>query len=326
MKRYLSIKKILAILLPLAMLLAVFSACASEEPMEPAGEVSDLSEEKHFGIGDILQNDNSVEESAVSGTEESTVSTEESSQAASQTQSSQGVPSQGSGTADGEFIVSEKKYTYKNENLMLLNVENKTDKHYDVTINGKYLDQTGNTIKEESQTYIAFPSGWSNYFIFRPKGTFDSFVYSIQVKEYDSANAIYCYNGEPLSTYVDITYTKELYWGRGANTDLRDLMIDAKLVNRHSNVTIGIDCHVLVLDAQGEIYAMDYEFYDGWGTPVACFTNTEADPPGGAEFDGNFRIGLKTQAKGEDETIPADIQGNFTVIFAIATIVNYRNV
>lgn len=300
-------KKILVLFLAITMLLTVFTACGKKEPMESAGEVSDLSEEKHFGISDILQNGDTSEEQ--SGDE---TSSEES------LNPSESITSQNPGTFSGEFIVSEKKYTYKNENLMLLQVKNDTDTHYDLTINGKYLDADGNTIKEESQTYHAFPSGWENYFIFRPKGTFDDFDYTLEVKKYQintEIDRIYSKDGEPYSTYVQLTYDKNLYWAY-APDNWRDLRFNMQVVNNHPNISLFSQFHIIVLDEQGEIYTMDYEYASGG------YNGTYADPIGG-DRDGRTYAAVGMQKSGEDETIPDTVQGKFTAIFAIGATIDY---
>lgn len=64
----------------------------------------------------------------------------------------------------GEFVVSDNKYDYNGANLELLRVENQTNRRFNVTIHGKYLDANGDVLTEETQTYTCFPAGWSNYF------------------------------------------------------------------------------------------------------------------------------------------------------------------
>lgn len=286
-----------AILLAALLGAAMLAGCAKQKT-GTAGTVSDYDSQSHFQIG-------------ASG------------EPSRPKDGSEGVSSAES-SAEGEFVVSEKKYSYQGEDLMLLHLENQTNRHYDVTVHGVYLDENGKPVKEESQTYKAFPSGWQNYMIFRPKMAFDGFAYTLEVTDYDPSDPIYCYEGEPLSSYTELTYTKELYWFRGfdANTD-RDLMFRFQLTNHHPSRSIGIDFHALVLDEQGEIYGMDYEYYDTWPNPSACWSNTNADPAGG-ESDGTSQICLKTQAKGGDETIPDNVQGKFTVIFAIADVMDHK--
>ena len=398
-------KKALVLFLAIAMLLAVLAACASEEPMESAGEVSDFSSEKHFDINDLLQNGDESDEASISTGAESSenppVSVEESSVAVSQAQSgdetppeesqgnqgsssnppaestntpsqgttsqpseaSQGTtskpaePSQGTtshssetsqgttskpaessqgtisqpsgGEFTGEIVASEKKYTYNGNDLMLLHVENKTALHLDITIKGRYLDKSGKVIKEESQTYRAFPSGWSNYFIFRPKMTFDSFDYTFEVKEFKSTTAadkLYAYNGDPLTKYAELTYSKNLTWMEDWYDSTAALCFNYALTNHHLSIPICIQFHVLILDEQGNIYLTDYELEDAvFGD--GAFTGTSCTPVGGMD-NGRFEAPcrLKIQPKDADRTIPSNVQGKLTAVFAIESVVDFNEV
>ena len=304
MKQYLFIRKTFAFLLVFTMMLAILVGCAEKEPMESAGEVSDLSEEKHFAVESITtSSDDSAEESfgqeIVSGM------------------------TQNPEASAGEFIVSEKKYEFKGNNLMLLYVENGTNRHYDVTINGKYLDQDGKVLKEESQTYRAFPAGWKNYFIFRPKMAFDSFDYTVEVQEFQvetMEDQLEAYNGEPLSTYAELTYSKKLVWERGylPGQSAVDLCLKYELINHHESVRLSVQFHMLILDEQGEIYMTDWEWNEASGM-VNGVSGTAADPIGG-EDDGKATCSLKTQPADADRTIPDNVQGKCTVIFAILSV------
>ena len=97
-------KRILSMLLLLAIALTGFVACDKEEETASQGEVSDMSGEQHFNIGDIMSN-------SASSSSSETVSSEP----------SQGDTSEQSGTTEtpstdethdwsGEFIITEKKY------------------------------------------------------------------------------------------------------------------------------------------------------------------------------------------------------------------------
>lgn len=322
------VKVSIALLLVLMFCAAVITGC-NQKKMVQAGEVSDFSEEKRFGAADLLTNLGASGEEGDPASDSGEASSNGEQQSSGPSQSAQEgtqtvKPTTSSGEITGEMVVNEKKYAFKEENLMLLNVENKTNKHVDLTIHGKYLDADGNVIKEESQSYTAFPSGWKNYFIFRPARAFESFEYTLEVKEYDAADKIHSTNGEPLSLYMDVTYEKKLYWWRGADINTqRDLFFDIELINRHPSVSISAECYVLILDEQGEIYTMDWEYFDNMPIPSICRSGTMADPVGG-EKSGNATVALKTQPKGADETIPANVQGKFTAIFAYTDVVDYN--
>ena len=238
---------------------------------------------------------------------------------------SQGTTGQPSGELTGELVVSDKLYAYNGKNIMLLNVENKTSLNLDVTIKGKYLDANGNVIKEESQTYRGFPSGWKNYYIFHPRMAFASFDYTVEVKEFKATTELdqlyVSPGGELLSTYVTFTYEKYLYWIGTAYA--KDMVFNGQLVNRHPNTSITWQGHFLILDANGEIYGTDYDYSDSVSEiPEKCFAGTTADPVGGYR-DGKTMQPVTWRLPTDDLSVPENVQGKFTVIFAARSITNH---
>ena len=78
---------------------------------------------------------------------------------------------------DGTFSVSEKKYTFKGNNVMLLNVENTSDTAYSIEITASYKNAGGNNIKSEMISFEGFAPNWSNYFVLNPQISFDIFEF-----------------------------------------------------------------------------------------------------------------------------------------------------
>jgi len=82
------------------------------------------------------------------------------------------------------FVVIEKRYIYLKKDLVILSVENRSDKNYTVTVTGRYLDSDGNVIKTQKQTFTGWAAGYHNYFLFRPNRNFADFQYTLEVNEY----------------------------------------------------------------------------------------------------------------------------------------------
>lgn len=82
----------------------------------------------------------------------------------------------------GEFVVKDKKYDFRGNNLVLLSVDNQTNKDYRVTITGSYLDADGKVIKTETRSSDQFSAGYSGYFLFEPNISFDSFSYTFDTE------------------------------------------------------------------------------------------------------------------------------------------------
>ena len=301
-------KRIFAFMIMMAMMLSVFSGCKKGE-QAPAGTVSDFESQTHIQVS---------ASTAESSSGETTVDTSK-------------VP------LSGEFVVSEKKYDYKDGNIELLYIENQTNRHYDVTIHGAYLDENGETIQEETQTFAGFASGWSNHFMFYPRMAFDSFTYTVEtvestedsraVNEYGDQLKVFDQDGNPLVSYIELSYEKNLIWDRGLEPinqehpdnakEVRFLELYGKMTNTHPSTTIACEFFVMILDSDGEVYVASQDFWDYVGTLGGC--NNLDTKPAGAVGDENYyeRLPLKEQEIGEDETIPDTVQGVFTAIFAV---------
>lgn len=96
-----------------------------------------------------------------------------------------GAETDGAAAVSDGFVVSDKTYAYGENNLTVLHVENRTDKNYSVTIHGVYLDENGETLREETKTFAGFAAGWQNDFFFIPEIAFDRFTYTLETTEYD---------------------------------------------------------------------------------------------------------------------------------------------
>lgn len=267
------------------MLLTLLAGCAGQEE-KPPENISDFESQAHIQVS-VPEDESTPEE-------------------ASQT------------PITGEFVVSEKKYDYKDSNMMLLYVENQTNRNFRVTINGKYLDEKGNVIEEETQTFDAFPAGWSNHFIFYPRRAFDSFTYELETESYDPTKVMKSYaderillatadsDGVPLASHIELSYGK-LFWGRSLifsdenYEEARALYYHANMTNNHPTMTIAASYHVLILDANGGISLADYDYYDSLG--YSNSSGFSVGVPKGSE-ENIKHVLLKEQSRGGDESIP----------------------
>ena len=148
-------KKILSAILLFALVLSVLTGCSEEI------ESSDLN---IFSEASYDNESKFVPEQSIDTSEE---------------------VSENSGNLNGEFVVKDKKYTFEGNDLVLISVDNQTDKNYSVTITGKYLDAEGKTLRTETQTFDQYSAGYSNYFLFKPNMKFDKFTYEIKTTETD---------------------------------------------------------------------------------------------------------------------------------------------
>lgn len=289
-------KSIIIFLLIMAMTFSALAGCTKKEPIQ-AGTISDFESQAHFQPG-------TSEDESMSG-------------------ETSKVP------VSGEFVVSDKKYNYNGANLELLHVENQTNRNYNVTIHGTYLDESGETIKEETQTFEAFPAGWSNYFIFYPypRTTFEDFIYTIDMEECTGDSMAFDADGIPLASFIEFAYEKNLRWQRGLQPindehpddakEVRDLVFDAWMTNSHSNIHIMAECHVLIMDSEGEIFATDYDVVD-YGEALGSI-GFDGPPVGAVEDDIDNRKPTRRQDVGRDETVPSD----FTAIIVVTRVYDW---
>ena len=82
------------------------------------------------------------------------------------------------------FLGKDKKYVYEGANITILHLENQSDEYFTISINGEYLDENGEVLKTETQTFEGFPALWQNYFVFKPDIVYDDFRYTLSAIKY----------------------------------------------------------------------------------------------------------------------------------------------
>jgi len=93
----------------------------------------------------------------------------------------------------GKLVIKEKKYDYNGANVMILNVENQSNKNLNLTISAKYLDASGKIIYAENRKIEGFPANYQNYVVLQPGIKFDKFTYEVKTSSY---------SGETLMKYI----------------------------------------------------------------------------------------------------------------------------
>lgn len=151
------------------------------------------------------------------------------------------------------LVVTEERHTYLNKDLVLLRVENHSDKNYSITVTGQYLDEEGNVIRTQEETVDGWAAGYQGYLLFRPNRNFADFEYAVEVSEY---------TGECLASGISGSFggLKEagMIYGPSDYTVYPAVIGDWRLSNSHS---FGVFCSgcVVLFDNTGEIYGI-YEF------------------------------------------------------------------
>lgn len=156
------------------------------------------------------------------------------------------------------YSVKGRKYEYEGFDLLVLFVSDETKIANNIEITVDYLDEDGNTILTETQTFEGFAAGWKNYFVFYPRWLyFDSYNCTIEATPYQ---------GIPYSGYlqsgteeVSVIVRPEMYL-TDYNSDTMDytcaytsLQASFVTVNFHSKSLL-CSGHRILFDNQGEIY------------------------------------------------------------------------
>ncbi|MBQ4116427.1 MAG: S-layer homology domain-containing protein, partial [Clostridia bacterium] len=92
----------------------------------------------------------------------------------------------------GNLVVKEKKYNYKGANVMIMNIENQTDKNITLTITAEFKDSKGNVLKTETRKVEGFPANYRNYVVFQPGIKFDKFTYEIKTSSFSGTTYAKC--------------------------------------------------------------------------------------------------------------------------------------
>ena len=211
--------KKLYLILSLVLTLCLLCSCAEEAL--PEYIISNYDEESRLDLNDLINNndsemnsstetskDNSSDselsdsESSVSEPSDSEQSDNESSNnEPSDSEPSDSEPSVSEPSYDesdnskddskpdennGSLLIKQKKYTYDGNDLIILDVTNESNGNYSITINGTYLDESGNVLKTEKKTFDQFSAGYKNYFLFKPEMKFSQFTYTVEASKTDA--------------------------------------------------------------------------------------------------------------------------------------------
>lgn len=194
----------------------------------------------------------------------------------------------------GGFMIKDKKYSYEGNDLVILDVENQTDKNYTITINGSYLDKEGNVLKTETQTFEGFCAGLQNYFLFQPKIVFDKFTYTVEMSGYKE---------ECLMSYfklLDAKLTLKYSSANYINGDTKmypTIFASLHEYNSHSEMLV-LYKNVIVIDQYDQIYTIQYRYNtiqskneaQGWADYKLYYELTDGEITWPDELEGDVKI------------------------------------
>ena len=266
-------KKFLAVFLIAATALTVFAGCS-----ENGEELNIYSEASYDNESKFVPK----EESKESATSESGTSDEEY------------VP------LSGEFIVKDKKYTFEGNDLVLVSVENKTNKNYSVTITGTYLDKDGKAIKTETKEFEGFYSGYQNFFLFKPDINFEKFEYEVEVETYDAT----CHAASVKLTVPKIEKTRSCITELQIQGDFQKYPTLIVYISggNSSDIDLIAHSHIILFNEKGDIV--------GYKSHIPKILANTAH---GIDFDG-WELYQSTE---EFEEWPEELQGTLSAVVCI---------
>lgn len=227
--------KTLVIVLTLVLTLTAFAGC-SEEAEESGIQLASDPIESYDTVSVFLPED-----------EESTEGASDSNEENEETQSEV-----------AGFVIKEKKFRYGEQDIVLLNIENKTGKDYTLTVNGTYFDESGNVLRNETQSFEDFVAGYQGYFVFHPEMAFDTFSFTLSYNHF---------TGTPkLSNVKLLKWDKEtaffMVWQEQLielagidDTIYNTLSTNYKFINEN-DVTLHVKRVMIAIDSNDEIISI----------------------------------------------------------------------
>ena len=145
---------------------------------------------------------------------------------------------------EGQLAIKHKIFEYKNHNLVVMRVENHSDRDLTLTVKGTCEDIGGQSMTI-TKKFEGFAANWQNYILFYPEFAFDHFEYEIEYQPFTGeAYSQYIYNLE----YDGLWLTPKYYYdGRPYN------------VTMHAGWTFDYEHN------QDAWFAAEYVFFDANG-------------------------------------------------------------
>ena len=146
------------------------------------------------------------------------------------------------------FRLTGKKYTYKNKDCLLVDVENQTDKNYTVSLRVHYFDAEGKEIKSQKQVFSGWSAGYQKYFFFQPSINFAAYTYTLELTEYTGE----CYAQEYIAAVSShIKEYKDYNSDHSVEYRALGVRVESKNISTQALVIKG---YFIILDKNGDIH------------------------------------------------------------------------
>ena len=206
----------------------------------------------------------------------------------------------------GKLVVKEKKYDYNGANVMILNVENQSSKHLDLTITAKYLDGNGKTLKAETRKVEGFPANYRNYVILNPGIKFDKFSFEVKA-----------------ASHTGSAYMQYFASDNSVTIKAQPSIIDVNLRKENPRAELMITYHVTSSYPGTLFYGAHFALFDKNGDLFHVYTGPSSFSMGETN-DGNRPIFITyDNIMYKDYVIPEVLKGECTGIVAIVGVADH---
>lgn len=156
----------------------------------------------------------------------------------------------GEENANGGIVVKERKYTYHETDLMILQVENTADRAYSVTVTGTFYDESGEELGTASKTFEEFASKHQRYFLFNPGFVFERFEYKVETTKHSS-------DCPAALLTAEFAGLRQGYAPGTGGVKTQPTILGGAIIRNNSKVCLDIGIQYLIIfDENGEIFSI----------------------------------------------------------------------
>ena len=173
----------------------------------------------------------------------------------------------------GKLVIKEKKYDYQGTNVMILNVENQTNKHLNVTIKADFFDANGKMIMRQNRNVEGFPANYRNYVVLQPGIKFDKCTYEVTTSSYSGTAYMQYLNSGSKVTIKPGPAVMEQYNQKPS----AELQVGFP-IESSSQINLFYSADFVLFDKYGEIYWIENQNYfhiipsDSLDYKIRCLT------------------------------------------------------
>jgi hypothetical protein len=198
----------------------------------------------------------------------------------------------------GVLLEWDATYTYQENNVVLLWLQNNDDKAYSVKVTGIFSDEAGEELKKITKNFEGLSKGCCNCFIFDPRCEYSNFSYKIEADEYNGKTWLEFFCPEKKAT---VDFMPNFADQMNNEEKIRLVKNIFYNVQNNSDVQLNYGMEIVIFNNKGEIDTIHSQ--EGIFSP-------------GINNNG-VAIIVKNEFWNEEYTTPEELKGNLNVIFSI---------